>query len=199
VCRAPCSSSSTHGCACVYACVCDHVSVRAPWCAGKPCQTASRTCPWWVGGCACVYACVYVSICEYVGRASRCPHLGALADLARALPEHVRDRPQHLCIRPKASRDPSRSQSRPLSKPVAIPLSQSEPVGVYLRALADLARPLPEHVRDRPRTVQHRLAARVASPRDLMTKVINNYFTEMCRGSEAGSYLRLIDLCITQL
>ena len=27
----------------------------------------------------------------------------------------------------------------------------------------------------------------------------NNYFTEMCSGSEAGSYLRLIDLCITQL
>ena len=25
-----------------------------------------------------------------------------------------------------------------------------------------------------------------------------NYFTEMCSGSEAGSYLRLIDLCITQ-
>ena len=27
----------------------------------------------------------------------------------------------------------------------------------------------------------------------------NNYFTEMCSGSEAGSYLRLIDLCITHL
>ena len=27
----------------------------------------------------------------------------------------------------------------------------------------------------------------------------NNYFTEMCSGSEAGSYLRLIDFCITQL
>ena len=27
----------------------------------------------------------------------------------------------------------------------------------------------------------------------------NNYCTEMCSGSEAGSYLRLIDLCITQL
>ena len=25
----------------------------------------------------------------------------------------------------------------------------------------------------------------------------NNYFTEMCSGSEAGSYLRLIDFCIT--
>ena len=27
----------------------------------------------------------------------------------------------------------------------------------------------------------------------------NNYFTEMCSGSEAGSYLRLIDFCITPL
>ena len=27
----------------------------------------------------------------------------------------------------------------------------------------------------------------------------NNYFTEMCSGSEAGSYLRLIYFCITQL
>jgi len=27
----------------------------------------------------------------------------------------------------------------------------------------------------------------------------NNYFTEMCSGSEAGSYLRLIDFGITQL
>ena len=26
-----------------------------------------------------------------------------------------------------------------------------------------------------------------------------NYFTEMCSGSEAGSYLRLIDSCSTQL
>jgi len=27
----------------------------------------------------------------------------------------------------------------------------------------------------------------------------NNYFTEMCSGSEEGSYVRLIDLCTTQL
>ena len=27
----------------------------------------------------------------------------------------------------------------------------------------------------------------------------NNYFTEMCRGSEAGSYLGLADFFITQL
>ena len=26
-----------------------------------------------------------------------------------------------------------------------------------------------------------------------------HYFTEMCSGSEAGSYLRLIDVCITHL
>jgi len=28
---------------------------------------------------------------------------------------------------------------------------------------------------------------------------VTNYFTEMCSGSEAGSYLRPIDFCITQL
>ena len=27
----------------------------------------------------------------------------------------------------------------------------------------------------------------------------NNYLTQMCNGSEAGSYLRLIDFCIAQL
>jgi len=27
----------------------------------------------------------------------------------------------------------------------------------------------------------------------------NNYFTEMCSSSEEGSYLRRIDICITQL
>ena len=27
----------------------------------------------------------------------------------------------------------------------------------------------------------------------------NNYFTEMCSGSEEGSYLMLVDLCIAQL
>ena len=27
----------------------------------------------------------------------------------------------------------------------------------------------------------------------------NNHFTEMCCGTETGSYLRLIDFCITQL
>ena len=29
--------------------------------------------------------------------------------------------------------------------------------------------------------------------------VKNNHYTEMCSGSEAGSYLRLIDSCITKL
>ena len=33
----------------------------------------------------------------------------------------------------------------------------------------------------------------------LVVKVENNNFTEMCCGTEAGSYLRLIDSCITQL
>jgi len=32
-----------------------------------------------------------------------------------------------------------------------------------------------------------------------VNEVPNNYFTEICSGSEAGSYLRLIDFCITQL
>jgi hypothetical protein len=27
----------------------------------------------------------------------------------------------------------------------------------------------------------------------------NNYFSEMCSGSEAGSYSRLEDFCVTQL
>ena len=30
------------------------------------------------------------------------------------------------------------------------------------------------------------------------TPFTTNYFTEMCSGSEAGSYLWLIDLCIAQ-
>ena len=34
---------------------------------------------------------------------------------------------------------------------------------------------------------------------DVTPQFENNYFTEMCSGSEAGSYLRLIDFCITQL
>jgi len=35
--------------------------------------------------------------------------------------------------------------------------------------------------------------------RQLVVRVKNNCFTEMCSGSEAGSYLRLIDSCITQI
>jgi len=34
---------------------------------------------------------------------------------------------------------------------------------------------------------------------DQNTAFENNYFTEMCSGSEAGSFSRLIDFCITQL
>ena len=33
----------------------------------------------------------------------------------------------------------------------------------------------------------------------LSSQFKNNYSTEMCSGSEAGSYLRFIDLCINQL
>ena len=36
-------------------------------------------------------------------------------------------------------------------------------------------------------------------PASLVSGLVRNYFTEMCSGSEAGSYLRLIDFCITQL
>jgi len=32
-----------------------------------------------------------------------------------------------------------------------------------------------------------------------MAQFKNNYFTQMCSGSKAGSYVRLIDSCITQL
>ena len=48
----------------------------------------------------------------------------------------------------------------------------------------------------------HRFPARMMPPCSLLgysSQFKNNYLTEMCSGSEAGSYLRLIDLCITQL
>jgi len=41
--------------------------------------------------------------------------------------------------------------------------------------------------------------AREDQRRHLRHTHIVNYFTEMCSGSEAGSFLRLIDFCITQL
>ena len=43
--------------------------------------------------------------------------------------------------------------------------------------------------------------ARSRARRDLVrARVIkNNYFAEMCRGSDEGLYLRRIDFCITQL
>ena len=34
---------------------------------------------------------------------------------------------------------------------------------------------------------------------EVLTQFKNNYFAEMRSGSKEGSYLRLIDLCITQL
>jgi len=44
-----------------------------------------------------------------------------------------------------------------------------------------------------------RVAPLVAFFRNPGVEFKNNYFTEMCSGSEAGSYLRRIDCCITQL
>ena len=43
------------------------------------------------------------------------------------------------------------------------------------------------------------LCRRLLRPADLCSQFKKNYFTEMCSGSEAGSFLRLIDFCITQL
>ena len=41
---------------------------------------------------------------------------------------------------------------------------------------------------------------RILSTIDLpSSRVKNNYFAEMCSGSKEGSYLGLIDVCITQL
>ena len=36
-------------------------------------------------------------------------------------------------------------------------------------------------------------------PGAVLEQFENNYFTEMCSSSEEGSYLRLIDFCITHL
>jgi len=53
------------------------------------------------------------------------------------------------------------------------------------------------------------MASRMAAPqsrillyscfRTLLTSCKNNHFTELCSGSETGSYLRLIGSCVTQL
>ena len=53
------------------------------------------------------------------------------------------------------------------------------------------------HVKENALTALIPLAA-VAKVR-IPSQCKNNYFTEMCSGSEEGSYLRLIDVCITQL
>ena len=42
-------------------------------------------------------------------------------------------------------------------------------------------------------------AGRLPRPHLDSSQFKNNHFTEMCSGTEAGSYLRLIDSCITQL
>jgi len=39
----------------------------------------------------------------------------------------------------------------------------------------------------------------VSSPKPYASGFKNNHSTEMCSGSEEGSYLRRIDFCITQL
>jgi len=50
------------------------------------------------------------------------------------------------------------------------------------------------------RVCLHRHHRRVRKPAHRYSSQFeNNYFTEMCSGSEEGSYLRLIDGCITQL
>jgi len=43
------------------------------------------------------------------------------------------------------------------------------------------------------------LTAPVSSVATTVRQTSEDYFTEMCSGSEAGSYLRLIDFSITQL
>jgi len=49
------------------------------------------------------------------------------------------------------------------------------------------------------RPVEHALLQRDASVPLQLHLCKNTHSTEMCSGSEAGSYLRLIDSCITQL
>jgi len=39
----------------------------------------------------------------------------------------------------------------------------------------------------------------LVNPSETARECEDNYFTEMCSGSEKGSYLRLIDACITRL
>ena len=48
-------------------------------------------------------------------------------------------------------------------------------------------------VRQANTNVERERAFSLARERALINQVQNNYFTEMCGGSEAGSYLRLID------
>ena len=51
----------------------------------------------------------------------------------------------------------------------------------------------------RARGVHGMCGARARAPSTEHRALSTNHSTEMCSGSEAGSYLRLIDLCITQL
>ena len=55
-------------------------------------------------------------------------------------------------------------------------------------------------IKKKKRFRSRRIVSRWFLSRILRAKVDkNNFFIEMCNGSEAGSYLRLIDFCITQL
>ena len=57
-----------------------------------------------------------------------------------------------------------------------------------------------ERVRNRERVECRRVALDLTMRRRRLGECwLNNYFTEMCSGSEASSYLRLIDFCITHL
>ena len=47
--------------------------------------------------------------------------------------------------------------------------------------------------------VNKELSLWTLSARSATGPLKNNYFTEMCSGSEAGSYLRRVDSCVTQL
>ena len=42
----------------------------------------------------------------------------------------------------------------------------------------------------------HDIYDKTATPTLYLSQFKNYYFTEMCSGSEAGSFLRLIDVCV---
>ena len=50
-----------------------------------------------------------------------------------------------------------------------------------------------------PQRITRRILKLAPAPNRYISQFKNNRFAEMCSGSEAGSYLRLIDFCISQL